>query len=163
MANLLIPMGIPGSGKSTWVKTMLDGKYTIISSDAIRKSLFGSLKAAHTPDEKAKNNAKVWDIFYRDIEEALKHNVDVVADATNLRAFARERLREIAERTGAKTHLLVFNNLDQACLRNVQRNEDAVVPDAVMDDMIDQWEVAMEAILDGLEDYEVISVIAGVE
>jgi predicted kinase len=163
MANLIILMGIPGSGKSTWAKTMLDRKYHIVSSDEIRKKKFGSLKEAHTPDQKAENNQKVWWTFYREIEDCLKHNVYVFSDATNLRAFARERLREIADRTKAKTHLFVFDNIEQAAVQNLERDDDAVVPDQVMEDMLDQYTVAIETIqAGGLEDYDTITWIGAV-
>src|SRR4051812_41108561 len=124
MANLIIPVGVPGSGKSTWAKSMLDLKYHIVSSDDIRMRLFGSLRAAHEPEVKKDDKAKVWATFYREIDDCLAHGVDVVADATNLRAFAREKLRDIAKLQHAQTHVLLFDNYYQAWFRNRERPED---------------------------------------
>lgn len=130
--NLYIPVGIPGSGKSTWTERMLEA--CVISSDQIRKELFGSLRAAHDVDDIQKkiNNDRVWGEYYTRIERTLP-NDNVIADATHLRAFARARLTDIAERVNAMTHVIIFNNPEQALKRNKERLEDANVPDQVME------------------------------
>lgn len=131
MANLVIPVGIPGSGKSTWGNTLFGGgKYSVVCSDDIRRQLWGSLTESHncTPEEKEMRNKLVWKGFYADVEDKLRHNIDVYADATNLGDLAREKLRDIAERTNANTHLILFDNVIQALQRNVAREEDKVVP-----------------------------------
>lgn len=139
MSNLVIPVGIPGSGKSTWGKTLLGGgKYSIVCSDDIRRRLWGSLTEAHncTPEEKSMRTTLVWKAFYADVEDKLRHNVDVYADATNLRDFARAKLRDIAERTNADVHLILFDNVNQALDRNLSREEDKVVPSDVQEDFV---------------------------
>lgn len=147
MPNLVIPVGIPGSGKSTWGTTLLGGgKYSIVCSDDIRRRLWGSLIEAHncTPEVKRGRTNLVWKAFYADVEEKLKHNIDVYADGTNLRDFAREKLRDIAERTGARTHLILFDNVVQALERNVSREEDKVVPDEIQLAFINQFTLVLE-------------------
>ena len=141
MANLIIPVGVPGCGKSTWARTFLDRKYRIVSSDEIRLKMFGSLRAAFNGSEEqvAENKEKVFKAYYDDIELALKHNVDVYADATNLRKYYRERLSEIADKTGAKTHVFLFRNLSTAAYRNLQRDFSDQVPREAMDSMYDKW------------------------
>lgn len=129
MSNLIVLAGIPGSGKSTWARQFLDLKYRIISSDEIRKGLAGSLRTAHS------EGIKPWDEFYRQIEVALNHSVDVVADATFLTRRHRQEALTVGQRCFAKTHLIVFKNLLQAIERNAARDEDDRVPKEVMDDM----------------------------
>lgn len=162
MPNLVIPVGIPGSGKSTWGKTMFGhGKYSLISSDEIRRELWGSLKAAHdvTPEIKKERNGEVWDRFYRRIEDNLTHRVDTYADGTNLRQSARGRLLEIGERTNSETHVIVFNNVAQAWDRNVLRDEDLVVPHDVMKGFVRLFNKAYEDLTKIPHHYASITII----
>ena len=129
MPNLVILVGLPGCGKSTWAKSLFDLKYKIVSSDEIRNRLAGSLREAH--DKKV----SPWGVFYQEITDALLHDIDVVADATFLTTKHRDRIREVAAETGAKTHLVVFKNIWSARARNAARDEETRVPSEVMDGM----------------------------
>lgn len=137
--NLFVPIGIPGSGKSTWCRRMLDA--LVVSSDGIRVELFGSLRAAHdvSPERKKEHNRLVWDRFYSEVEDLLAAGRDVVADGTNLRDFAREKLRAIAHRQDAQIHAIVFNNTTQAFRQNKERPEEQWVPDDVMNSFLGQF------------------------
>jgi predicted kinase len=137
--KLFVPIGIPGSGKSTWCRRMLDAD--VVSSDDIRIEIWGSLRTAHdvSPEQKKRNNRQVWDLFYERVQFNL-HYDNVVADGTNLRDYARERLRNIAyNRCDATIHAIVFNNTTQAFKRNKRRSEDQWVPDDVMNDFLGQF------------------------
>lgn len=136
--KLFVPVGIPGSGKSTWCGRMLDGSR--VSSDEIRIHLFGSLRAAHDvpPDEKKRRNAMVWEEFYGLIGRRL-YDENIIADGTNLRDHAREKLRTIAARHAAEIHVIVFNNTTQAFRQNKERPEEQWVPDDVMNDFLGQF------------------------
>ena len=83
-------VGLPGSGKSTYAKTLtLDGKpYIIHSSDKLREELYGD--AAIQGD-----NNKLFAELHKRIKEDLRHGENVVYDATNIKkknriAFLRE-------------------------------------------------------------------------
>lgn len=132
---MIFPVGIPGSGKSTWAKTMFGGKYAIVSSDEIRKEKWGTLRAAHdvTPEVKKERNEEVWDLFYRDLSQLLTHGMDCYADGTNLTSHSRRRLMGTAERAKADLHLILFDNVVQAEARNREREHDLIVPSDVME------------------------------
>lgn len=134
MPNLIFPVGVPGSGKSTWARTILGDHFNIVSSDDIRREFWGSLRAAHDvdPEEKKRRNEKVWDTFYARITSFLGGGLNVYADGTNLRQFARGRLRMIANEAEAPIHCLIFNNVQEAWERNIQREHDLIVPEGVM-------------------------------
>lgn len=138
--KLFVPIGIPGSGKSTWTRMMLSDA-VVVSSDEIRKELFGDLRTAHdvTPERKKENNRNVWDVFYLDVEISLGLGRNVIADGTNLRDYAREKLHDIATRKGATIHAIVFNNTTQAFRQNKERPEEQWVPDDVMNDFLGQF------------------------
>lgn len=161
MSNLIIPVGIPGCGKSTWATSILGSDYEIVSSDEIRKVLYGTLKEAHNPEFKKERNEIVWYTFYGKIEDLLARGTNVFADATNLNDYARKRLREIAARTDADIHILLFENVYEAGFRNRQRAEDQIVPDEVMTPMESLFYAAIEDIIDN-EVYDSVTRIAGV-
>lgn len=138
MSSLIIPVGIPGSGKSTWVREVFPSAY-IPSSDAIRVRLFGSLEAAHVAEVKEHNNKLVFETFHNELEIELAAGLTTVADATNLNREARAKLREIAGRLNAKTHLVFFQNVDQAVMRNSRRGPEDRVPAEAMAAMLSKY------------------------
>jgi predicted kinase len=145
-ATLYIPVGIPGSGKSTWAR---DRGLRIVSTDDIRLELFGTLTAANDPTVREVNNAMVFQTFHDKIAIMLRGGTDVVADATNLHASARRTLRKIARESGAHAVVVLFDNIGQAVQRNNARLEsdpDRFVPDEVMDKMIMQFVIARESL-----------------
>jgi predicted kinase len=146
--NLIFPVGIPGSGKSTWARTMLLD-YIVVSSDEIRKQKWGSLRAAHdvTPAEKKERNNFVWDAFYLAVATNLRMGYNVYADGTNLRIGARDRLLRIAKGAKARIHCIIFDNTFQGWERNTERDPDAHVPGVVMSDFSEEFENAKNGIL----------------
>lgn len=131
---LHVPIGLPGSGKSTWARFWCRGTY-IVSSDAIRREMSGG----EYRYDKGRNGI-VFEDFYRRIERHLVFDGDVVADATNLRVQYRRPLWEIAERTGSTLSYVVFKNVAQAVLRNAERVPPRKVPDDQMMTFIARYE-----------------------
>lgn len=129
-ARLFIPVGIPGCGKSHWAG---HSAHAIVSTDEIRG------RCGDVNDQS--NNDEVFQTFHRELYVHLLRRQSVVADATNLRDFARKGLRNLATMTGAETHLVVFQNPLQALMRNRQRER--TVPEDVMYRMVDQFERAL--------------------
>lgn len=153
MANLVILAGLPASGKSTWARTFFDLKYSIVSSDEIRKRLAGSLRAAH------EERLKPWDVFYHEIKERLVQSVDVIADATFLTTKHRDRAREIALATSSPLHLVLFKNWYVAVQRNAARDDATRVPDDAMNGMGDLlWDTVSQI---AHEDYATVTTIEG--
>lgn len=149
MPNLVMLAGVPGSGKSTWANAFFDLKYKRVSSDEIRMRLFGGLKVAHEPNAKAQNNERVWAVFHDTILDTLAHGVDVLADATHLTRRSRHDVRQHAHATGAKTHLVVFKNVQEALERNALRTADARVPDEVQGRMLVGYRNLLADLQDG--------------
>lgn len=145
MPKLFILAGLPGSGKSTWAKNYYDLKARIVSSDDIRRRQFGSLTSANTAEDQQANNKWVFAEFHSQIELALVHGMDVIADATFLRSESRAEVAEIARRSCASAHLVLFKNWHEAVVRNIARDSDAVVPEAVMGEFIHRlWDTISE-------------------
>lgn len=131
MADLIIPVGIPGCGKSTWTKRFFE---IVVSSDAIRADLYDG-------DYDPSRNSEVFDRFHSLISNHLAFSIfPVVADATNLQASARAKLRILAIRELARIHYIIFRNVGQAIERNTQRDKRWVVPPDAMLRMVSQYE-----------------------
>jgi predicted kinase len=84
---LIFTIGIPGSGKSTWIKSMLEsnehGEIVIVSPDEIRYELTGNMS-----DQSV--NYKAWMLAKQRTTDALKAGKDVILDATNVVAKNRK-------------------------------------------------------------------------
>ena len=78
--RLYIMVGIPGSGKSTWVKENLS-EYQVISREMIRQELGITMKGIGNKQEED----KVSSIFNSRLMDAVKYNKAVVIDNTNLK------------------------------------------------------------------------------
>ena len=83
MATLNVLIGIPGSGKTTFVKEYLKNNDCIlVSTDLVRQNNPGILENL------------VWPTVYKDIGTNLKNGNDVIFDATNVSLKVRNRLKE---------------------------------------------------------------------
>jgi len=81
---LLLLIGIPGSGKSTFTKK-LKSKHVVISPDLIRIRFLGEW---FNPDMEP----IIWDHVHELAATCLYNNKDVVIDATNVNTFYRKLL-----------------------------------------------------------------------
>jgi len=89
--DLILPIGISGSGKSTWVRT-LPKEYAVVSPDDIRRELTGKVSSQGCNDE-------VFQIVYSELDRILWDGGRAVLDATNLNTVQRRTLLDhLAER-----------------------------------------------------------------
>ena len=77
MTTLYCLVGIPASGKSTFANEHINENTIWISSDNIRKEIYG----AETHQD---NNIEVFEMMYKRTKEALNSGVNVIYDATNI-------------------------------------------------------------------------------
>lgn len=87
MSQLHIVMGIPGSGKSTWIANHLNSsKEKWISRDEVRFSMVAE------DEEYFSKEKAVFKVFIERINSALDGGFDVFADATHLNKASRNKL-----------------------------------------------------------------------
>lgn len=125
MAILVLMMGIPGSGKSTWANKVLNPKMdSYISRDEIRYSLIKE-------DEEyfAKEN-EVLQIFIKKINDAIKNTKRYVyADATHLNPKSRLKLlKNLTNKPDCIYTAFLDIPLNIALQRNEMRTGRALVP-----------------------------------
>lgn len=128
MPEMIVLMGVPGSGKSTWADKF--GYGTVVSPDQIRESL-GDI------NDQSRND-QVFRIAHDKVNNLLQQYYHVIFDATNVTERARRDLLRIADSIpGTTKKLVVFDPGSVALERNSQR--DRVVPDHVMHRMVNNF------------------------
>ena len=83
--KLILPVGISGSGKSTWIKSQTNSNTIVVSPDDIRRELTGSVS------DQSKN-ALVFEIAHKRVADALNAGKNVIFDATNIKSRDRKSL-----------------------------------------------------------------------
>lgn len=130
-AELLVLVGAPGSGKSTYAGA-LDG-YRIISAEGIREAITGDRDDMSQEEE-------VWEYVIMGAEASLRAGENVVVDAPNTTRDERARLVELAEEHGAKATCVVFWMDEASCLTNLRNRarKDSGRVDSMEEDRVRQ-------------------------
>ncbi len=125
MHNLIVMVGLPGSGKSTKVDEIdkyfkEKGEYgaTIYSSDAIRKKFFGD-------ENNQEYNNKVFEIIYKELIYGLAAG-HVIIDATNTTLKSRRRIFEAIKQYRNKINVIAYvmtTPIENCIRRDNERNK----------------------------------------
>ena len=120
-------IGISGSGKSCKAKEIADKKdATVLSSDAIRKELYGDESIQGNPEE-------VFKLLHNRAIGLLKMGFSIVYDATNLSLKNRIKFFQLLNNAGieAEHHAIVMSKSIQMCIEDNNKRE-RVVPEEVI-------------------------------
>lgn len=129
MKELILMMGVPGSGKSTYARNILKYGDIYISRDEIRYSML-----ADEDDYFAKEN-EVIKTFIQYIDEALvdtQHQGKVYADATHLSPKSRVQVLNQLKNKNKVSVIYLDVPLNVILARNAQREGRALVPENVI-------------------------------
>jgi len=134
--NLWITSGIPGSGKSTWIRNIMnitdEGRSTVISCNDIRFELLGDSEDYFSKED------QVYKIFIENINAAVAEDdiFDIFVDATFLTRNSREKLLKHLNKDNIDINLVYFNVPLETCLnRNARKQGKAYVPPQTIKDM----------------------------
>ncbi|MFI8362232.1 AAA family ATPase [Streptomyces sp. NPDC085612] len=109
-AGLVVLVGPPASGKTSFVPALVEGrqiaKEAVVSSDEIRAELFGASPAHATSDTA---DAEIFKERDRRIDARLASGRTAVAESTNVTPQARARLVDIARRFDVPVTMLRFD------------------------------------------------------
>lgn len=154
MANkrLYILCGIPGSGKTTWLKNnVINPRAAIVSRDTIRFAFLNE------KEEYFSKESLVYNEFILTIQNyIISDDINAVfADATHLTRKSRAKLlnslKETIKYYNVDVFALVFKTPLKICLeRNAKRKGRECVPESVIHRMHDQFE--MPEIKEGFKD-----------
>jgi predicted kinase len=147
MNNLIILVGLPASGKSTFAKEKLANEETIIlSSDKLRKELLG--------DENCQtNNELVFSTLYARAKEHLLNGKNVVIDATNINIKDRRRTLSHFQGMNIKRIAMVFATPINVCYERDSKR-DRVVGIEIIDKFLHRFELPMK--YEGFDNIEII-------
>lgn len=104
--EIIVMCGLPGSGKSTWVKKFTEYQkisepsknIVVLSRDSIREELFGSR-------DDIEHEKEVSELFEKRLKDALLERASIIIDNTNIKFKTRERYRKLADDYGYKYHI----------------------------------------------------------
>lgn len=126
MKTAIVLVGVPGSGKSTYAKTL---NLPHFSSDFIRLELFGSLRTHHRPED----NQIVFDLLHKKV---FSHDGSLIYDATNTERKRRVLLYNELKEKGFRVELhMILEPLELALYQNRSRAYEKIVPEYVIKDM----------------------------
>ena len=117
MTEMIMLVGLPGSGKSTWASDFVkdSSMYKIHSSDALRQELLNDVN-----DQSS--NTKIFENLHRRIIEDLKSGVSVIYDATNLNKKRRIGFLRTLPRY-VVTKCILFLTPVETCIKNDSKRE----------------------------------------
>jgi predicted kinase len=125
--RIVLLVGLPGSGKSTWAK----GRDGVLSSDALRELLVDD------PD-----NQTIHARVFRVLRDLLKHRLELqrpvtYVDATNLTPYERRPYVKLADLFDADIEAVFFDVPVSECIRR-NTGRDRVVPGDVIRKMAER-------------------------
>ncbi|MGZ6213939.1 MAG: AAA family ATPase [Candidatus Limnocylindria bacterium] len=121
---MVVLIGPSGSGKSTFAARHF-APTQVLSSDALRAMI------ADDPNDQTATNA-AFELLHTALAMRLAGRRLTVVDATNVEAWARERLLAVARRLGRPAAAIVFDLPLETCLeRNAARTDGQVPPASI--------------------------------
>ena len=145
MREIILMVGIQGSGKSTWARKYVEEHENSvwISRDVIRKEIIGD-------GEYFSKEKEVWKAFCNIIEEAIENKKDhIVIDATHISIASRRKvLYEVVNIINVSNYNLKVIVIDTPLMTCLHRNEERegfeYVPKSVIKRFSTQLEIPTE-------------------
>ena len=160
--NIVVMLrGVPGTGKSTWLKEKQVDDYAI-SLDKLRLLLFNPVMVPQGYyDINQKVSEKAWRLSYKLLKSRMKHGGVTFFDATFMSKYLINYVKDLARQYRYETLIINFNSvgLDEAKRRNAGRwGTIRYVPDYVLDDM---WSEGTSMSIEGVNmvDYKDVEII----
>ena len=140
MVEVVVMLGIPGSGRTTYARAKLRG-HTYVSIDAVRNNMswrpkrralimrYDAERPVHL--DRMSGNKKAECVL---VDDALAAGRNVVVDDTNLTRKIRRPYVVLARKHGIRVRVVFFNDFEVARTRNAKRtwDEGRVPDDAVV-------------------------------
>lgn len=131
--KLILLVGVPGSGKTTYAKNYIDQISNVahLSSDALRKELYGNENTQGNPGE-------VFALMHKRAVEALNNGCDVIYDATNITRKDRAGIIGVCPKFAQIECHIVWAPIDVCIERDVKRER--TVGKEVIDRMLKRFQ-----------------------
>lgn len=113
--KLLVPFGMPASGKSTFARSLVE-QGSLTDRQIVEPDYYRLLMAGDSADQS--ENEAVFNVVYGIVRARLRHNLTVWLDATNLTALPPD--------LAAKATYVCFDEPFSECLRRNNRRHQPV-------------------------------------
>jgi predicted kinase len=131
--SLLMLVGLPGSGKSTYIKNHFNQNLHVHSSDDIREELSGNVNNQDI-------NKEVFELLHKRVKDDLKNGISCVYDATNLNWKRRKAFLESLKGIDCFKVCHVIATPYEVCLEQ-NNSRDRVVPEEVIERMYRNFDI----------------------
>jgi predicted kinase len=124
MRQLYVLRGVPGCGKSTWIKQKGLEAYSI-SSDAIRLLFAAPVMGLDGQETISfKRDADVWKMLFARVEERMEQGELIIVDAAHSKIADIGSYRKIAEKHRYRTFVIDFTGVPyETCLEQNEKRE----------------------------------------
>ena len=144
-----IMVGIPGSGKSTWIHTNKKDTWVILSPDAI-------LEAKYNYEWTPERAAEAWAESYQQFGQGLLSCQTMVWDATFTSPIMRSAILHTAKGAGYRVEAIFCDTPIDVCIHRNQKRNREPVPESTIYRMAENLQAPTED--EGFDRIEHISV-----
>ncbi len=137
--SLVVLVGPPASGKSTWAAEHFP-PHQVLSSDGLR-----AVVGTDEHDQRASKDA--FDVLDLVVERRLRRGLTTVVDTLGTDAKRRRRWRAAAEQAGVPCVAVVFDT-DAAVCRARNRARERPIPSKAMTSMLTGWPATRDGLVD---------------
>lgn len=143
MRKLFLLRGLPGCGKSTWVKMMNLETYTL-SSDKLREMYAGlEYDIKGNLNISQKRDKLVWNTLFEMLKARMEKGLTTIIDATNISEKTLNKYQKISEKYNYKTYVVDFTVFPvETCIERNKCRGYKQVPEEVIYSMADKLRVA---------------------
>ena len=131
MAEFIMLVGLPASGKSTYAEGLKEQGYSIHSCDVIREEITGDINSQD-------RNADVFSILHKRIKNDLTSGISCVYDATNIDRKRRKAFLDEIRKFECTKKCILFTIPVEVC-KDRNQNRERKVPDEVYDKMLKKF------------------------
>lgn len=134
--TLYLMIGLPYSGKSTFVKNFIKGQYELLSRDELVYVVGKSDSYRTAWDSLGDEGQKEIERMYNDNKiQSIKNRDAVIIDKTNMSMKSRNKEIEFFKNNNYKIVYVLFNLTDEELQRRIKLRADKKIPNEVLDQM----------------------------
>jgi predicted kinase len=134
MSRLRIMIGLPRSGKTTWVNSNKEENEVVVSADTLRELIYGQRWFKE-------GEPYVWSVRGTILHMLMLQGVNIIIDETNILIRNRSVLRKFAKKYGYVVEYIYVATSKEKCIERAKETErEDLIP--IIERMEHQWNTA---------------------